>query len=142
MKEIKSLCLMGLIAGLLWLGGSLGTEASAAGPNPCSGDIDKFCSGSVIRPGPAGMAALMECLEEHEKELSEDCRDFEAGMGGARMERSEAMRAKRQFRQTCMDEMARLCKDASPTQGGMMQCLTEHEGALSTPCSQSLKALR
>ena len=128
-------------ASLLSLGLTFGTAASAAGPSPCSEDAARFCGN--VESGPVGMIALMECLEWHEKELSAACRDFEAGMmGGARTEKSESLREKRQFRQNCMADMARYCQNASPMQGGMMKCLNQHENELSAPCSQSIKALR
>jgi hypothetical protein len=140
MKQTRGFYLMTLAACLLCLGGVLGMDASAANQNPCSEDVARFCGN--IPPGPAGMIALMDCLEEHEKELSDACRDFEAGMGGRRMERSEAIREKRQFRQSCIGDMAKFCNDVSPMQGGMMKCLSEHENELSAPCSQSIKAMR
>lgn len=139
MEQIKGFYLMTLAVGLLCFGWSFGIDASAANKNPCSEDVAKFCAN--IPPGPTGMIALMDCLEEHEKELSDTCREFEAGMGGPRMERSEAVREKRQFRQSCIGDMARFCDNASPTQGGMMKCLNEHENELSTPCSQSIKSM-
>ena len=140
MKQTRLFCMLTLAAGLLGFGWVFGIDASAANQNPCSEDVARFCGN--IAPGPAGMITLMDCLEEHEKELSGACRDFEAGMGGRRMERSEAVKEKRQFRQSCIGDMARLCSNASPTQGGMMKCLSEHENELSAPCSQSIKAMR
>jgi hypothetical protein len=140
MKKSGSLYVILLAAGLLSLGWPLGADLSAAGPNPCSEDAAKFCGN--VETGPAGMVALMECLEAHEKELSDACRDFEAGMGGPRTERRESVREKRQFRQSCMGDMAKYCQNAGPMQGGMMKCLDEHQDELSAPCSQSIKAMR
>jgi len=59
-------------------------DASAANLNPCSEDVAEFCG--EIAPGPAGMVALMDCLEAHEKELSDACRDLDAGMDKPRLE--------------------------------------------------------
>jgi len=139
MKPIKGVYLLTLAAGLLCFGWLFGIDAYAANQNPCSEDVARFCPNIPL--GPTGMIALMDCLEEHEKELSDACRDFEVGIGGPRMERSEALKEKRQFRQSCIGDMTRFCKDASPTQGGMMKCLKEHENELSVPCSQSIKAM-
>jgi hypothetical protein len=129
-----------VFVGLICFGWPQGMDASAANQNPCSEDVARFCAD--VQPGPAGMITLMDCLEEHEKELSAACRDFEAGMGGPRTERREAVREKRQFRMNCMGDMARFCQDAGPMQGGMIRCLDEHEKELSAPCSQSIKAIR
>lgn len=139
MKKIEGFYLTALIACFLCIGGLIAIDASAADKNPCSGDIARFCPG--ILPGPAGMAALMECLEKHEKELSDACRDFEEGMGGPRIEKIEAIREKQEFRQKCSGDMFRFCKDTSPTKGRMMKCLKAHESELSAPCSQSIKAM-
>jgi len=139
MKQIKDFYLITLLAGFLCFGLLFVTGASAVDKNPCSGDIARFCPG--ILPGPAGMVALMECLEKHEKELSDACRDFEEGMGGPRIEKIEAIREKKEFRQKCSGDMFRFCKDTSPTKGRMMQCLKAHESELSAPCSQSIKAM-
>jgi hypothetical protein len=138
--EKRVFYLMILIAGLLSSGWTFEIDASAANRNPCSADMAQFCGS--IPPGPNGMIALMDCLEQHEKELSSACRDFEAGMGGPRTERSEAVREIMQFRRSCIGDMAKFCQDAGPMQGGMMKCLSEHENELSAPCSQSMKAMR
>jgi hypothetical protein len=140
MKRTRVFFVMTLAVGLLCTGWAFGIDAFAADRNPCSEDVAQFC-GSVS-PGPAGMIALMDCLEQHENELPDACRDFEAVMGGPRMERREAVRGIRQFRQNCIDDMARFCKDAGPMEGGMMKCLSDHENELSLPCSQSIKAMR
>lgn len=139
MKQIKGFYLITLAAVLLCFGGLFVIGASAADQNPCSKDIARFCP--KIKPGPAGMMALMECLEKHEKELSDTCRDFEAGIGGPRVEKSEEIREKRAFRKNCMGDIVKFCQDTSPTQGRMMKCLNEHESELTAPCSQSMKAM-
>ncbi|MCE5263811.1 MAG: cysteine rich repeat-containing protein [Deltaproteobacteria bacterium] len=130
-----------LLAGLLCLGWPFSTEAAGPNQGPCAEDAAKFCT-SVESGGPAAMISLMECLEAHETELSPGCRDFETGMGGARMERSEVVGQKRAFRQNCMNDMVRLCQDAKPTQGGMIDCLKEHRDELSAPCGTSLNELK
>lgn len=139
MKKIKGFYLTALIAGFLCIGGLLAIGASAGDENPCSGDIAGFCPG--IEQGPAGMMALMECLEKHEKELSPACRDFEAGMGGPRIEKIETVNEKRAFRQNCMGDMVKFCKDTIPTRGGMMKCLKQHESELTAPCSRSMNVM-
>ena len=139
MKQNKGFYLITLIAGFLCIGGLIAINASAADKNPCAADIARFCPKAT--PGPAGMTALMECLEAHEKELSRECRDFEAGIGGARVEQSEIVREKRDFRQKCMGDMVKFCKDISPTQGSMVRCLKAHESELTAPCSQSMKTM-
>ena len=136
MKQMKRVNLAIMAAGLLCVGLMFGTDASAADKNACSEDIAKFCQN--IEPG---MIALMDCLEKHENELSGACKEFEATMGGRRVERGEQVREKIKFRQACMSDMAKFCKDANPTQGGMLKCLNDHEKELSVPCSEIIKAM-
>ena len=136
MKQMKRVNLAIVAAGLLCVGLMFGTDASAADKNACSEDIAKFCQN--IEPG---MIALMDCLEKHENELSGACKEFEATMGGRKVERGEQVREKIKFRQTCMSDMAKFCKDANPTQGGMLRCLNDHEKEISVPCRESIKAI-
>jgi len=140
MKKMKGLCAVVLVAGLgCGWGWQSGTEAFAAAQNPCAEDMARLCAD--VPSGPEGMIARMECLEAHENELSDACRSFEATMGGRRMERSEELRQKREFRQNCVGDMTAFCQEAAPTSGGMIGCLNDHENELTAPCRQSLQAL-
>jgi len=136
MKQMKRVTLAIMAAGLLCAGLIFGTDASAADKNACSEDITKFCQN--IEPG---MIALMDCLEKHENELSGACKEYEATMGGRKAERREQVREKMKFRQACLNDMAKFCNDANPTQGGMLKCLNDHEKEISVPCSESIKVM-
>ena len=125
-----------LAAGLLCVGLMFGPVASAADKNACSDDIVKFCQN--IKPGAV---ALMECLETHESELSGACKEYEATLGGKRVEKREQVREMAQFRQVCRSDMGKFCNEASPTQGGMLTCLKDHEKDISVPCSESMKRI-
>ena len=136
MKQMNRVTLAIMAAGLLCVGLMFGTDASAADKNACSEDIAKFCQN--IEPG---MIALMDCLEKHENELSGACKKFEATMGGRKVERGEQIREKIKFRQACLNDMAKFCNDANPTQGGMLKCLNDHEKEISVSCSESIKVM-
>ena len=136
MKQMKRVNLTIVAAGLLCAGLVFGTGAAAADRNACAEDIAKFCRN--IEPG---IFALMDCLEKHENELSGACKEFEATMGGRGAERGERIRGKVQFRQACLNDMAKFCNDANPTQGGMLKCLKDHEKEISASCSESVKAM-
>ena len=88
-----------------------------------------------------GMIALMDCLEKHENELTGACKEYEATMGGGKVERRELVREKIKFRQACLPDMAKFCNDANPMQGGMLKCLNDHEKDISVSCSESIKAM-
>jgi hypothetical protein len=140
MMRTERYLLLIAVTALLISGWMFVTEASAQSKNPCSEDIARFCE--KVSPGPAGMAALMDCLEKHEKELSDACRKFEAGIGGQRMERSESVGEKRRLRERCANDITKFCNDTTPTKGGMLKCLKEHEKELSDPCKDVIKSVR
>ena len=122
-------------AGLLCAGLIFGTPSWAA-DNACSEDIAKFCQN--IEPG---MVALMDCLEKHENELTAACKAHEITMEKGKAERREWVEERRKFRQACMNDMAKFCSDANPTQGGMIKCLKDHANEVSAPCSASIKGM-
>lgn len=134
MKKINTLVVAGLVACFFSLGLMYGVNSYAEGKNPCSADIAKFCK--TIRPGSI---ALMICLEEHENDLSTSCKDYEAKMGGPKAERREKVAKIVKFRNACASDMGKICKDAKPEPGGMLNCLKLHESQLSAPCSESIK---
>ncbi len=112
-----------------------GTYASAAGENPCSEYIAKFCKD--VKPDGA---AIMECLEKHEGELSAACKAHEAKMGGKKIEMREEVREKVLLRQACRDDIAKFCKDVAPKTGGIEKCLNEHIEELSPRCGERARA--
>ncbi len=133
MKRNKNLYHL-TVAGLFLLVASLfGTAGFAADQNPCSEDIAKFCKDA--KPG----SALLECLEEHETQLSDACKDYEERMGGARTESREAIRQQMRIRQACRDDVMKFCKDAK---GGISACLKDHTNELSTPCREAVTTVR
>ena len=95
-KETNSLGCIILIGALFVASLILGAEALAADQNPCSEDIAKFCKD--INPG---QRAIMECLEQHESQLSDACKNYEAMMESPRAESREAMRQQMMVRLTC-----------------------------------------
>jgi hypothetical protein len=137
MKQIYRLYLATLVAGLCCLGLMFSTHVFAADKNPCAEDMAKFCKN--LEPGTN---AMMDCLEEHESELSDVCKDYEAKMGGSRVEMREAVREEKKFSQNCKDDIAKFCKSVNPGQGGLARCMEEHVNELSAPCSESVKALK
>ena len=102
MKQINRFYLATLVAGLFFLGLMFGTNSFAADKNPCSEDIAKFCKD--VKPD---MRSIMECLEEHENELSDACKDYEATMGGGRVESREKTRQQRAFLQACIGDVSK-----------------------------------
>jgi hypothetical protein len=135
MRQIGRLYFPAAVVGIFCLFMLYGNRASAATGDPCAEDIAKFCKDA----GPDG---VMACLEKHESELSEACRTHEEMMGGKKVEMREEVRRMKIFRELCKEDMAKFCGDVKPEQGGIEKCLRSHEGELSSPCSERLKAMQ
>jgi hypothetical protein len=137
MKPIGKFCLAALVTAFLGLSPMLETLASGAEKDPCLEDISKFC-----RNFPPTKAAISNCLEYHEKELSAACQEYRSKMTGRRQEIREEMAARVRFRQACKNDMARFCKDVKPEMEAIFQCLGGHEKELTGPCAEEIRARR
>lgn len=89
----------------------------------CQTDVEKLCA--AVKPGGARMVA---CLESHEPELSEACKEQLA----AAKEKAEAVR------KACKPDAARLCKKVTPGKGRILACLRAHQAELSADCTDEL----
>ncbi len=135
MKPAHSACLAILIAGLLCPGLPRVHDAAAADPNPCAREIAEFCKN--VKPGSS---AMIDCLEAYEGMLSDACKAYEEKMSGKRTEMLEAVRQEKMLRNACEDDFTRFCENVDPR--GMAACLNEHLRELSTPCRNSVNALK
>jgi len=137
MKQNSKLYCATLGGALLILGLMFTTAASAADQNPCSEDIAKFCKD--VKPG---QRAIMDCLEQHESQLSDACKDYEAKMENPRVESREVGMQQMRVRQVCRGDVAKFCNDLKPGSGGITTCLKEHASELSLPCKDAVEAAR
>jgi hypothetical protein len=137
MKHIRMICLIIAAAGLLCFGLMFAADVFAADQNPCAADIANFC-----KDVKQDRRAIMNCLEQHESQLSDACRAYEAKMEKTRVESREAIMHQMRIRQACQDDTAKFCKDAGTAQGGLLKCLEGHENELSPSCNESIKAMQ
>jgi hypothetical protein len=135
MVQITRICWTVLAAAFLCSGLIAGGQASGADKNACSDDIAKFCKNVQADP-----VATLGCLEEHESELSNACKEYEAKMEGRRGEAREDAKVKMRFRYDCGADIVKFCKDVNPEQQGLVKCITEHKSDLSPSCRDWLKA--
>jgi hypothetical protein len=135
MTWTKTVCCAALAAGLLCSGLVVGTQAASEADKACADDIQKFCKN--VEGGPA---AILGCLEQHEAELSEACRVYEAKVEGRRSEGLERAKVLMRFRRDCGPDIVKFCNDVNPEQQGLLKCVKEHEDGLSPACSTWLKA--
>jgi len=100
------------------------TSASAQqNPNPCAADAEKLCSGVQ-----KGEGRIIQCLKEHSKELSPAC--VKSG--------SEVKEKIHNFVSACKDDMQKLCEGTKPGGGRILQCLKQHEEAVSSGCKEQM----
>jgi hypothetical protein len=100
---------------VLWAG----TPGYAETSPPCAEEIAKFCKD--IQPCKG---LLMDCLKQHESELSPTCK--------AKVE--EANRRLEEAQQACSEDIQKFCKDVKPGGGRIAKCLKEHACDLSPAC--------
>jgi len=129
-------CFPVLIVIFFCIGLMLGVNASAEGKDACTEDIAKFCKD--VKPGHG---SVRECLEKHETELTDACKDYEQKMEGDRMERREFVRAQIRLHQACKDEVAQFCKDRKPGTSEA-ECLSGNENKLSATCREAHQAAK
>jgi hypothetical protein len=125
---VRRACLtvfISIVTALLWTVPAVTAWAAATErQGPCAADVEKYC-----KDIPPGQGRLMNCLKEHEKDLSPACKEKELTMAH-KVER---------FRKACEGDVQRLCKDVQPGEGRVIKCLKEHEKELSPDCSASME---
>lgn len=137
MKQMERFCLAVKVLGILCLIAAFSSNIYAAAKNPCEKDIATFCKN--VKPENNG---IIRCLEQHEKELSKECRGHEVKMEGLMGERREITKGKMRFRQDCRADINVFCKDADLQPGGIGKCIYKHENEVSASCKAWIKTDR
>ena len=89
----------------------------------CNTDAEKFCS--------QGGGLVVDCLLEHQNDISEACYDaLKVRLGNE------------QGMQACRQDSRRFCPGVEPGGGRVADCLIDHEQEISEDCYQFLKAKR
>jgi hypothetical protein len=93
----------------------------------CSDDVGKFCA--EIRQG---RGHLIECLRQHESELSASCR--------IQLERMQSRGRRRRagLRSACDGDIRKHCATVKRGEGRVRTCLQQHEADLSPGCREFL----
>ncbi len=95
-------------------GASLGLAKS----EPCRAEMEKFCKDVA-----AGQGRVLKCLQEHDADLSAECRAY--------------VNTAAQY-VVCLDDIMRLCPKTQPGGARGMKCLRSHQGELSDECKREL----
>jgi hypothetical protein len=135
-KQKKSFYLVSIACLLLLWTIAFNRATFADELNPCSADIEKFCKDATQgRP-------LLKCLEQHESQLSNACKEFEKGLEGARVESREAKLQQMRLRFACREDVIKFCNDTNLGSDGILPCLKEHASDLSASCREVIKSVR
>jgi hypothetical protein len=102
------------------LGLLLVASAAQAHHGACRADVEQFCKD--VKPGEG---RIIDCLKQHENELSEQCK-----AAGEKM-RSRA----NEFKAACQPDLDQFCKDVPPGHGRIRECLHENKDKLSATCA-------
>jgi hypothetical protein len=113
---------LAILAGVCCLSFAAVASAEQA-EKSCADDAAKLCNG--VEKGEGRVA---KCLKEHKDELSPGCKKNIHEMKEKTKEMKEA----------CKDDAKKLCKDAKPGGGRIMQCLKQHESDLSPECKEEM----
>jgi hypothetical protein len=93
----------------------------------CADDVAKFCQDVKGQRGK-----VMQCLSEHQTELSPQCQA-----------QVQAMEAKiREVSDACQDDVQQFCQGVKPGQRRLAQCLGKHESELSSACQAEVARMR
>ncbi len=118
LSRTKWLTLIPIAASLILGLGFL--NAGAQNARPCGDEIGKFCKD--VKPGGGD---ILDCLKQHESELSPACKDHVA----------QAVKRRDEI-QACRGDIDKLCKDNKPGSGRIAKCLKEHLNELSPGCRE------
>jgi len=91
---------------------------------PCAEEIAKHCK--EVKPGGG---RILNCLNEHQEELSVSCRK----------KLEESKKKLMEAQQACTEDMGKFCKDVQPGGGRILKCLREHTQELSSACRQEIE---
>lgn len=126
------------LTAVLWLGFAVSagaqddpnTMAGKAGWGSCGNDVQKFCAD--VKPGEG---RIMECLAQHESDLSQKCATHRANL------RAKWETKRKELRQACQSDIDKFCEGVEPGPG-IGQCLHQHMNDLSDTCQAETQKLK
>jgi hypothetical protein len=108
-----------VFAFFLLCAGAVDRAYAAEEDMPCAEEIAKYC-----KDAKPGGGRILNCLDEHQKELSDSCRK----------KLEESKKKLMEAQQACTGDMEKFCKDVQPGEGRILRCLREHKQELSSVC--------
>jgi hypothetical protein len=118
---------LSLFISVLFVVWSWHSAYAAERTRPCAEEIANYCKG--IRPGGG---RILNCLKEHDQDLSSTCKEKVAGI-----EKKVA-----EARDACSEDIDRFCKGIVPGEGRILRCLRGHAQEISSGCSEKIEGVR
>lgn len=110
------LCLA--VVSMPWVAAAQGPDV----PGACRADVQALCAEAQ------GAAQTMECLLDHQKEMSLACYDA-----------LKARLARQRTGDACRADVQRFCSGAAAGGGRVVGCLVDHQKEISDACYESLR---
>jgi hypothetical protein len=129
--KLNRMMMLGLTATLMIVAQSVRADDAMPTKGACKADAQKFCAD--VKPGGG---RIVQCMKQHESELSDGCKQNLAAMKEKGKERAEAIHA------ACKDDDQKFCADVKPGDGRKIQCLESHRTQLSPACQSGLAQMR
>ena len=117
----RSLIIAAVTGMLLWAA----ADVFAQGSGSCTEDAAKFCKD--VQPGEGG---IVQCLRDHDRELSALCRDKVKVV----MQRVE------EAKHICAKDIEKFCAGVKPGGGRLIKCLNPHMDELTPACREKLQS--
>jgi hypothetical protein len=95
--------------------------STPAEEKPCADEMEKFCKD--VRPGEG---RIVQCLRDHDSELSTVCREKVKAV----------VRRLEEAKQACAKDIAKFCAGVTPGGGRLMKCLKPHMNQLAPECRE------
>ena len=100
--------------------------AAGAAEHPCKEDAERLCQG--VEPGEG---RILQCLKQHEAELSPACK-----------EKRDSFRERMQeIRAACEEDAQKFCAGVQPGAGRIVRCLRQHDNDLSAACRNEARKI-
>lgn len=94
---------------------------------PCKKDMETFC-----KEAKGDRAKVHQCMQEHEAQLSPECK--------AQKEKVKAEMAK--VHEACQADVEKFCSDVEPGEKRIMKCLKMNRKDVSDSCKEQMKELK
>ena len=122
-KHLRIASIFGVILSLV----AFSRPALAHTEGACKDDMKKLCGD--IKPGDG---RLMDCMKQHEADLSQACKDNRAEMKQKMEEKHKAMK------EACAADIKQYCANVTPGEGREFACLRSYEDKISAGCKAQM----